>query len=299
MVSVIQGGATMKNICIRIAAILACALVAYGQTRAPVDALEEMATTDKFEDVMKHLPTKLDRFLNALPPEKRTRATELLLLRERMKREGITLQKNDDGSGWAILRGDERKGTIAVRSTLISGPDALIELEINEQRRSDSMLISMRLEEGEWRVERIGEWRSKALEPLDLYREVTDGYDHPAASLLNMLNIALLSYCAEYPEAGFPSDLATLSGQEGTQASREHAMLLDPSYVSTPIVKDGYEIRYTLLESGRECRGKYRITATPAEPRSADAKRFFTDQTGVVRVTTEPREANEKDKALP
>src|SRR5258708_38921812 len=160
-------------------------------------------------------------------------------------------------------------------------------------------MIDMRFEGDEWRVMKVGHWQGTDLEAEFLHKaEAQDqASEAVAASTLRTLNTALVAYSTSYPEVGYPAALQSLSGQEDQEASAEHAMMVDGAFMTTPVTKAGYEFRYVLIDPGKVSghEGRYQITATPLEPGKAGVKSFFTDQTAVIRATTESRPANEND----
>lgn len=167
----------------------------------------------------------------------------------------------------------------------------------------------MRLEEGEWRVIGYGPWEHKSLEADDflhgLLPDEQAASAATAAATLRTLNTALVTYATTYPEVGLPASLQQLSGASGSEPSSQHAMLMDPAFAAAPLIKDGYEFRYTMIEPGainpetdKEPQGRYTITATPVEFGKTGSQSFFTDQSCVVRSTRENREANENDEPI-
>lgn len=157
-----------------------------------------------------------------------------------------------------------------------------------------------------------------------------------AEETLAALHAALLEYRSTYRSVGLPSSLAPLSGpmvtpappeaidkpnvpegepdtgdetgdeEESSTASPvpsvvpEHAYLVDPAFMQDPARKDGYLFHYNLIDSGlgRRDSAQYQITATPVEFGKTGKKSYFINQTGVIRFTTENRDANENDEAL-
>src|SRR5262249_13434013 len=224
-----------------------------------------------------------------------------MVISKMMESEGKTLRRSGDGSGWEVAGADGKiEGTFRVRGTFTSGVDALVPLEIQRGRDSLTVLIGLRLEDGAWRITEAGEWQSKKLEDTLLHQEATEkGGDASAESTLRTLTTALVTYTATYPETGYPYSLRGLSGREGEEASFNHAMLIDPSWLEDPVTKDGYGFRYTLIDSGAgKTDGRWQITATPVESGKPGLRSFFTDQTAVIRYTSESRPANEQDQPL-
>jgi hypothetical protein len=277
---------------------LVCALTSARALQAsPQEALEEIATADKADTVIKHMPVKVEEYLQKLPAKEKAALTEKLLLSKQLEREGGKLARSDDGSGWELLeKGGQEKILITFKNTYTSGPDALVELEVREpnQHHVESLFIGMRFEDGEWRVHQAGQWQKRDLEELFLPqeepRERSPGA--AAASTLRTLNTAMVTYITTYPGQGCPASLQVLSGRENQEATPEHAMLLDQTFLQEPAVKNGYEFRYLRIDKER-----YQITATPVQW-GEGARSFFTDETAVIRATAESRPANAGDPPL-
>jgi len=288
-------------------ALLSCSCVAgWSQASTPEAALAEMATATKIEDVEKHLPVKLHDALEALSPKEKTEFRKEFLISERLGREGVKLLKTDDGRSWDVVAADgDRKGSISVKNSFMSGSDALVLLQAKEKEsdKSHTFVVSMRLEEGEWRVTGAGGFQEMDFESeefLSQFRRNSGHEDSQAAAFLRTLNTCMIAYASAYPTVGFPASLNALSSGENSEPSPEHAMLIGPLSVTGPLVKDGFEFHYNLIDPGNVegHQGKYRITATPVEFGKTGTRSFFTDETAVIRFTTEDREANENDPPL-
>lgn len=274
------------------------------QSGTPDAALEEIATADKFETVIKHLPVKVEEFIQKLPKQERAAMAEKLLVSKNLEREGGKLVKSGDGNSWELFDKDgKRKVTITVKKTFISGDDALVQFEIQEeaarsakmQGLKDTFLVGMHYENYEWRVVEAGAWHSTDLESQFLPKEEPKE-EQPtataAASMLRTLNTSLITYATSYPDQGYPAALSALSGQENQEPSPDHAMLVDPIFLKEPAIKDGYEFRYV-----RVSKESYQLTATPLQFVEG-AQSFFTDESAVIRVTRESRPATAEDPPL-
>jgi len=288
------------------------------QSNTPEAALEEMATADTLDALAKHLPLKVEEAINKIAGKEKEQLAGKLLARHLMESKGITFHKTEDGSGWEVVDDKQQvQGMIKLKTSFISGTDAMLVLEATEAKESDAnerpsyskaekrrtrILVSMRLQEGGWRLIEFGPWESKSLEAEDFLRGLGLGAQNESEAIgtLGVLNSALSTYENTYPKVGLPLNLQALSGEVGQEASAEHAMLLDPSFVAAPLVRDGYGFQYTLVDrgAGNGQSGTYRITATPLEFSKDSGRSLFIDQTGVIRVTTENRDANENDEPL-
>ena len=113
-----------------------------------------------------------------------------------------------------------------------------------------------------------------------------------AASMLRVLNTAIITYASTYEAQGCPANLQALSGQGNQESTPEHARLIDETFLQEPAIKNGYEFRYLRIDKEH-----YQITATPVQFGSG-SKSLFTDDTAVIRVTSESRPANANDPLL-
>lgn len=301
-------------------AVLFCTNCAFAfQSSTPEGALEEMATADTLDTVTKHLPLSVQEAIDKLGAKEKEQIAKKLLFRNLMASQGLTLRKKDDGSAWEVINEKHQlEGSIKLSKSFISGNEAMLMLEATEIKSSDSngepapdhnqertrqrMLVSMRLQEGEWRVMEVGPWTPKSLEAGDFLGRLGQGTNGDAAAeaTLRILNSILETYKTTYPEVGFPENLQSLAGPDGAQVSAQHAMMLDPSFMASPLIKGGYQFQYTLVDSGagKDNKGRYRITATPVEFSKNGARSLFTDETGVIRATTDQRDANENDNPV-
>jgi hypothetical protein len=264
----------------------------YAQSTTPEGALEELAAA-RAGAVMKHLPLSVEKRVNELPPEEKARVLNELDLVKTLQREGRQLRRAADGRGWEVL-GPEGKieGTLTLSAAFFSGSEALVPVEFKQEGQSMNILVKLRIEDGEWRIVEAGPWRASNLEH-DFPRRISrvSAYESSAVSTLRTLNTALVTYRAQYPEIGFPGSLQALAGIPDQEPSMNHAMMLDESFMATPIIRAGYEYQYVLLDEGH-----YRITASPIEFGKTGTMSFFTDETCVIRFTSEDRAANESDE---
>jgi hypothetical protein len=273
----------------------ACAL----QAGTPEAALEEIATADNVDAVIRHLPVKVEEHLAKLPLPQRAAMAEKLLLVKNLERQGGKLTRSGDGNSWELIEKEgARKVTITLQKTFLSGDDALVQLEVVEEKQINKIMVGMRYENHEWRVIEAAQWHGAEVESEFLPRE--DGKDEDkdtsssaaAAATLRTLNGALVNYMTTYPGQGCPSSLQALSGQENQESAIDHAKFVDPSFLQEPLMRFGYEFRYIRISQDR-----YQITATPIQF-AEDLPSFFTDETAVLRTTRESRPAFSSDPPL-
>jgi type IV pilus assembly protein PilA len=102
-----------------------------------------------------------------------------------------------------------------------------------------------------------------------------------AVASLRALNAACTNYSVLY--GGYPRSLSNLG--PGDAANSTSAALIDAALASG--TKGGYAFAYTPGATGIGGNVlSYNITANPATPGSTGQRRFFTDQSGVVRANT-------------
>jgi hypothetical protein len=268
------------------------------QSGSPEEALEEIVTADSVEAVIKHLPVKVQEFVEKLPKQQKAALTDEFLVHKKLEREGGKLTRSDDGSWELVEKENGPKVTLTLKKTFIAGTDALVQIEIKEERHAEKhtnlIMLGMRYENDEWRLSEVGEWRGTDIEAEFLRKEgLNDDHSNSsAASMLRVLNTSLVTYSTTYPEVGYPANLKALSGEENQQPSPEHAALIDPAFLKDPAIKNGYEFRYTRIGSSG-----YQITATPLQYGQGQES-FFTDETAVIRFTKESRPAMANDTPL-
>jgi type IV pilus assembly protein PilA len=104
------------------------------------------------------------------------------------------------------------------------------------------------------------------------------GSESSGVASLRALNAACASYSMLY--GGYPRSLSNLG--PGDAANSTSAALIDEALASG--TKNGYVFTYTAGAIGIAGNVlSYNITANPATPGSTGQRRFFTDQSGVIR----------------
>jgi hypothetical protein len=96
-----------------------------------------------------------------------------------------------------------------------------------------------------------------------------------AINTLKTLNMACAEYSATFTL--YPASLTNLEKGSGNGLSSTSADLIDSSLASG--TKNGYIFTYVRADSGTG----YAISASPVKAHQADARHFFTDQSGVIR----------------
>src|SRR5262249_54421848 len=142
-----------RTYCLATALILGTCWPIQAQSGSPETALEELATANSPEAVLRHLPVAVGEYVNKLPAQAKAAMLDKMVISKMMESEGKTLRRSGDGSGWEVAGADGKiEGTFRVRGTFTSGVDALVPLEIQRGRDSLTVLIGLRLEDGAWRI---------------------------------------------------------------------------------------------------------------------------------------------------
>jgi type IV pilus assembly protein PilA len=106
-------------------------------------------------------------------------------------------------------------------------------------------------------------------------------HESSGVASLRTLNAACANYSMLY--GGYPRSLSNLGPGDG--ANSTSAALIDAALASG--TKSGYVFTYTAGAIGIGGNVlSYNITANPATPGSTGQRRFFTDQSGVIRAST-------------
>lgn len=99
-----------------------------------------------------------------------------------------------------------------------------------------------------------------------------------AVGILRTINTACFSYTAVHPERGFPRALAEM-GPEGDG-------LIDATVAIG--AKSGYTFVYEASDrDGDGIVEAYQATASPIQPDKTGRRYFFTDESGVIRTSTD------------
>jgi hypothetical protein len=287
--------------------IVLCASIAWAQASTPEAALEELVTAQKLEDALRHLPVSVEHAMSKLTEEQKAQVSKHLIVSNWLQRRRVELQKSSDGKTWELTYpGSKVSITLAERFISGDGSDALLRLRTlqdDDEERQMLYMVAMHFDENEWRLTEFGHWSMEhEYQSADWVHEFTsEGHNESKAiATLRTFNTALITYCTTYPDVGFPANVQALSGAGEEEQSSQHAGLLDSSFMAVPFIRDGYEFHYTLLDpgSGENTEGKFYLTARPVEYGKTGTRSYFTDQTAVVRATSENREATERDKPL-
>ncbi|HEY6248837.1 MAG TPA: hypothetical protein VI685_02690 [Candidatus Angelobacter sp.] len=328
-----------RHLCFLPLFVIFSAVIACPQAGNPVTALEELVTTEKITDAVKHYPVAVEEAVQGLQENDQAEAAKVLLINQRLRGAGWELRKTSDPMRWEVVSatGDGRF-TLTLLNSFISGINALIVMRIDFPTGNTYVkFASLRFEAGEWRLENLGSWQQeKDFESDEFIQELTPAgrNEKMAMATLGEIRSALAQYHNTYRSTGFPSSLAALSGpapeavngtepppeaidkpnvpeseepdngQEdspvGEPIAPQYAHLLDPIFMNSPVVKDGYKFQYKLIDPGamEKDGGEFQLTATPLQFGKTGSRSYFADQRWVLRFTTENRDANENDEPL-
>lgn len=270
------------------------------QGSTPQAALEELATTTKPEVIERHLPEPVQKKIEDLPQAQKQHVMEQLLEMKATQLGGCTVQPAHDSDGWEIFDGDgNSKGKVKLANAFISGTEALLPLEIDLEDGAQNFIVTMHLEDDEWRIDDFGPWEKNDLGLEKLVHQPTRMEKNEAAARETLQEIAraVRQYGYQRMRMGLPLGLSDLTEPvEGNGDPPEP--YLDKSFAADPLIKDGYIFRYmrTQIGGGQQGIGLFEITAAPVEFGKTGSKNFFVDMYGM-HATSENRPATADDPA--
>lgn len=271
------------------------------QGTTPQEALEELATTTEPEVIARHLPEPVQKRIEELPKLKKQEVMNQLLEMKSSRLNGCTVRPASDADGWEILDEDgDSKGKVKLANAFFSGTEALLPLEIQMDDSTQNFIVTMRLEDNEWRIDDFGPWEKNDLGLEKLLHQPTQMEKNEAAAVKTLLEImnALRQYGWQHVRTGFPAELSALTEPVDRGNSAEPTPFLDPSFAADPLVKDGYQFRYVRTAIGgvgdRGGPGNFELTATPVEFGKTGSKNYFADFYQL-HATTENRPASRED----
>jgi hypothetical protein len=268
------------------------------QGSTPQAALEELATTTKPEVIARHLPEPVQKKIEDLPKAQKQKVMEQLLEIKATQLGGCTVRPAQDSDGWEILDDDgNSKGKVKLANAFISGTEALLPLEIDLKDGEQNFIVTMHLEDDEWRIDDFGPWEKSDLGLAKLLHQPTqmEKNEEAAREILQEISRAVRQYGYQRMRMGLPPDLSDLTEPvEGNGDPPEP--YLDKSFAADPLIKDGYSFRYmrTQIGGGKQGIGLFEITATPVEFGKTGSKNFFVDMYGI-HATSENRPATADD----
>jgi hypothetical protein len=121
-------------------------------------------------------------------------------------------------------------------------------------------------------------------------------YQASAVGSLRTINTAEMTYSSTYTR-GFSSSLTALAPGAGENPTADAAGLIDSVLASS--VKTRY--RFTYRPAPPDATGKirhYTVVARPLKYQGVSENSYFTDETGIIRSTTEDRDATASDPSI-
>ena len=273
------------------------------QANTPEAALMEIATADKPEIIIRHLPDPIKKRIEDLPKPQKQEVMQKLLEMKSQQFNECTLRPAADAESeaWEVLDSDgQAKGKVRLATAFISGLDALLPLQFEGRDGSHMFIVTMRLEGHEWRIVDFGPWdkADTGLTKLLHQPTVMEKNEASAKETLRMLLRDVNAYAARFPLSGYPERLGlmTLPAPPPYRFLPGAGALLDKSFASDPVVKDGYEFRYLLTSAGDgHSPGEFAITAAPLEFGTTGSRNYRITHTGGIDCTTENRPATDED----
>ena len=272
------------------------------QGTTPQAALEELATATKPEVIARHLPEPVQKRIEVLPRLQKQQVMEQLLEMKTTQLGGCSVRPAHDSEGWEILDGDgNSKGKVKLANAFISGVDALLPLELELSDGPQVFIVTMHLENDEWRIDDFGPWAKNDLGLGKLLHQPTEMEKNEAAAreTITMLERALNQYASRFPGMGYPFDLRILTTpveEENIYGAQEP--LLDGSFAAEPLIKNGYIFQYLLTSAGSGYQrgwGSYEITAIPVEFGKTGSRNYLANPN--LHVTAQNRPATVEDPA--
>jgi type II secretory pathway pseudopilin PulG len=267
------------------------------QANTPQGALEEIATADKPEILVRHLPEPIQKSIEALPKPKKLEVLSQLMQLKAEQFDNCTVRRTS-GDTWEIVDQDGKsQGTVKLENAFISGLDALLPMRIN----SETVIVTLHLEGNEWRIQDFGNWQKSDMGISKLLHEPTEieKNEEAARNALSAISSALQTYSRWHPQIGFPSTLRPLLTKAQGMPFFVRP-LLDESYSAEPLVVSGYEFHYLLTfpGDGQDDAGRFELRASPVEFGKTGVKSFLMTSSGGLHVTSENRPATDDDSRV-
>ena len=144
---------------------------------------------------------------------------------------GCSVRPANDSEGWEILDGDgNSKGKVRLANAFISGVEALLPLEFEFSDGTQEFIVTMHLEDDEWRIDDFGPWEKNDLGLAKLLHQPTEMETKRSSCKRNhqYLEGALQRYASRFPRMGFPYNLRALTismEPENVYAGKDHSWM--------------------------------------------------------------------------
>ncbi|HUN87739.1 MAG TPA: hypothetical protein VMU28_03050 [Terriglobales bacterium] len=287
----------------------------YSQSGPEVEALLDAFFAKDLKSLSEHLPPELADIIQGMPADAQAELTERYLVAEQARREGITYTHPDNG---AVLRmevphrgadGSTLLMDIYLDKRMFDGNEVMLRFRPQaadsrphwmENRR---IVVWMKYVDNDWRVYEIDmDGREIRLDDPNylayLKRPRPGPNEESAVGSLRTINTAVVTYSATFPDIGLPDSLENLGSRandnrDDREPDPDGAGLIDDVLSSPPFQKSGYRFTYNKTSVS-----EYSVAARPLRYGSDGRKSFFTDQSGVIRETSEDRDATVDDPPL-
>lgn len=295
----------MRRLCRLLIGIIVLSAPALAQS-PEVDAVLDTLLAKDIETAAKHLPPALQKAVLEMPPERRNELASELLLTRHEQSDGIKVTRNPGND--VLLAVEEPRGEYTTKmefrldKRISDGDEAVLRISIRTNGEDFKPFeLWMRYEETNWRFYQISEVGSDVLDLNDpkLLEELSgiprsETAETAAIATVRLCNDAILTYQHTYPDVGVPTSLDDLGPPaEGMRPSEYHAGLLDAGLSSSPYQRSGYVFTYRSHPDGSPT--TYELIARPVEYGTNGKRSFLTNQTGVIRATSEDREPTADD----
>jgi type IV pilus assembly protein PilA len=107
-----------------------------------------------------------------------------------------------------------------------------------------------------------------------------------AVSTLRIYNTAMTTYAAACPDIGYPKELSNLGPGNSNAGRCAQADLVEKQLAAQVPIKYGYRFNYLGQRDSGGLITKYVLAADPIAPGTSGVRHFFTDESGIIRVST-------------
>jgi type IV pilus assembly protein PilA len=287
---------------------------AFSQSYPDVEALVESIFAKDVTTLSQHLPESFHEQLQQLSADEREALGRDFLVAERMRGEGASIARGERSVLVEIEApknsSEAGRGMQLILDKRISdGHESVLLLSVRnkpedaEQKRNE-MQVWMRFEGGSWRIAQVLAVRPEVLLSFEDEKLISEfrqrrlgANESSAVGSVRTINTACITYATMYAELGFPANLDVLGGEGTRESTAEHSLLLDRTMTTQPYIKSGY--RFTYRSSGSASPiAAYTVVARPVQYGTTGKRSFFSDESGVIRFTSEDREPTASDPPL-
>jgi hypothetical protein len=295
----------MRRLAMVFAVLMTALVPAFAQRPPDVEAFLDAFFAKDVDELARHLPSDVEKRIAELTPEQKRKLGRDLLLARNLENEGANVSRSDDPTVLFTMQekkdGGREPGQMSLKRRICDGYESLLMLSLKLKSDEDeSFMVWLKYEEGSWRVTELQDSSSRNSIEFD-ERTLLSGYvestvggnESSAEGMLRTYNTALVTYRANYPDRGLPYNLEMLGFDPNDEPTAYHAALVSTSYVKAPYEISGYRFNYAVVndDPGRV----YTITARPLQFGKSGNRSFYTDDSGVIRTTSEDREATKDD----